>query len=55
MLASDTTENLAFLPAGLLPRLLIPKTSPTRYPDPPLTIVAPTATPLLTEILAVMF
>ena len=39
--------NLAFFPTDTAPIVVIPKTSPIWYPDPPLVIVAAIATPLL--------
>ena len=51
----QATDNLAFLPVGILPIVPIPKTSPILYPNPPELIVAATETPLLTVIFAVAF
>jgi hypothetical protein len=53
VLAIETTENLAFLPAVVFPSVVIPRTSPARYPVPEVLTVAATATPLEMVISAV--
>ena len=52
---SSPTVSCRFLPRLLDPRSPMVTTSPTLYPVPPLFIVAPTATPLVTAIFAVPF